>query len=98
MDFSQATGKLPSSVHDKVNGVILPNGKSFTDVSGGNYIIIANDGDSEENAVEVCVKNGTDWANDPIVQDASYLKVYGSDGTNYLEDCAELRALNQTKW
>ncbi len=98
MDFSQATGKLPSSVHGKVNGVILPNGKSFSDVSGGNYIIIANDDDSEENAVEVCVKNGTDWANDPIVQDASYLMVYGSDGTNYLEDCAELRALNQTKW
>ena len=98
MDFSQATGKLPSSVHGKVNGVILPNGKSFSDVSGGNYIIIANDGDSDANAVEVCVKNGTDWANDPIVQDASYLKVYGSDGTNYLEDCAELRALNQTKW
>ena len=98
MDFSQATGKLPSSVHGKVNGVILPNGKSFSDVSGGNYIIIANDGDSKENAVEVCVKNGTDWANDPIVQDASYLMVYGSDGTSYLEDCAELRALNQTKW
>ena len=97
MDFSQASGKLPSSVHNKVNGVILPNDKSFNDVSGGNYIIIANTGDSEENAVEVLVKNGTDWASDPMVDDASYLKVYDSDGTTYLES-EEVTALQSTKW
>ena len=97
MDFSQVDGKFPSQVHDRVNGVILPSGKSFTDVSGGNYIIIANDGDSEENAVQVCVKSGTDWASDPAVDDASYLKVYDSDGTTYLES-DEVTALRSTKW
>ena len=97
MDFSQVDGKFPSQVHNRVNGVILPSGKSFTDVSGGNYIIIANDGDSEENAVQVCVKSGTDWASDPAVDDASYLKVYDSDGTTYLES-DEVTALQSTKW
>ena len=97
MDFSQATGKLPSSVHGKVNGVILPNGKSFSDVSGGNYIVIANTGDSEPNAVEVCVKSGTSWASDPAVDDATYLKVYGSDGTTALES-DEVTALRNSKW
>jgi len=97
MDFSQATGKLPSSVHNKVNGVILPNGKSFSDVSGGNYIVIANTGDSEPNAVEVCVKSGTSWASDPAVDDATYLKVYGSDGTTALES-DEVTALRNSKW
>ena len=98
MDFSEASGNIPTQFHSNVKGVVLPSGKSFSEVTnGGNYIIIANSGDSEENAVEVCVKSGTDWANDPIVQDASHLKVYGSDGTTYLES-DEVTALQSTKW
>jgi hypothetical protein len=98
VDFSEASGAIHTQFHNNVKGVVLPSGKSFNYVTqGGSYVIIANTGDSEENAVQVCVKSGTDWASDPAVDDASYLKVYGSDGTTYLES-AEVTALQSTKW
>ena len=104
LDLSEVTdypsGNFDLSQNSSISGLILPSNADFSAINSSSvkYIIKSNTGDSEPNAVEVCVKSGTSWANDPIVQDASYLKVYGSDGTNYLEDCAELRALNQTKW
>lgn len=102
MDFSEATANIPTSVENNsyVKGIILPSSSDFSSITTGTnveYIVKAKDGSFEENAMEVMVKSGTSWANDPIIEDASYLKVYGSDGSSYLES-DDVTALKSTKW
>lgn len=105
MDFSEATENIPTDIsqHENVTSVILPEGSSLNSITLPNpkphqsdlYVIVANDGDSEH-PVDVLVKKGTAWASDPLIEDASYINVYDTDGTTYLES-DEVTALQQTK-
>ena len=103
MDFSEATANIPASVANNsyVKSIVLPGSSDFSSITTGSsveYIVKAKSGESEANALEIMVKSGTSWANDPIIEDASYLKVYGTDGSSYLENSAEVEALQSTKW
>ena len=105
MDFSEATGTLPSSIHNKVETLVLPSGKNLSEGianTASKYVVVANEGDSESNAVKVWVKNDTnnDWANDPYVQVADYVKAYTDSGeNNYVDGESEvIQALRATKW
>lgn len=101
VDFSEASGGIHTNFHNNVKGIVLPSDKSFSYVSsGGNYIVIANRGDSEANAVKVWAKNDSnnDWASDPVVLDADYIKAYtDSDGSTYVEGDV-ITNLRSSKW
>lgn len=105
MDFGQASGKLPSSIHYKVETLVLPSGKNLSEGianTASKYVVVANEGDSESNAVKVWVKSDTnnDWANDPYVQAADYVKAYTDSGeSTYVDGESEvIQVLRATKW
>ena len=66
LDLSEVTdypsGNFDLSQNSSISGLILPSNADFSAINSSSvkYIIKSNTGDSEENAVEVCVKNGTD--------------------------------------
>jgi hypothetical protein len=105
MDFAQASGKLPSSIHNKVQTLVLPSGMNLSYALGNNvpkYVVVANTGASESDAVKVWVKNDSnnDWVNDPYVQSADYVKSYTDAGeSNYLDPNSDvIQSLRNTKW
>ena len=102
VDFSEASGDIHTNFHNNVKGIVLPSDKSFSYVSsGGNYIVIANRGDSEANAVKVWAKNDSnnDWASDPVVLDADYIKAYTDSGESESTDNSDvIMNLRSSKW
>ena len=101
VDFSEASGDIHTNFHNNVKGIVLPSDKSFSYVSsGGNYIVIANRGDSEANAVKVWAKNDSnnDWASDPVVLDADYIKAYTDSGESTYVTGDVITNLRSSKW
>lgn len=101
VDFSEASGDIHTNFHNNVKGIVLPSDKSFSYVSsGGNYIVIANRGDSEANAVKVWAKNDSnnDWASDPVVLDADYIKAYTDSGESSYVEGDVITNLRSSKW
>lgn len=107
MDFSEATENIPTDIsqHENVTSVILPSTATFSSVNTGSnveYIIKADSGESQNNAVKVWVKNDSenDWANDPYVQAADYVKAYTDNSeseSSYLGGDV-ITTMQATKW
>lgn len=101
VDFSGASGNIPSDFHSNVQAIVFPNDKSFSYTSNGSkYIIIAGSGESETTAVRVWAKNDSnnDWANDPVVQAADYIKAYtDANESNYVTGDV-ITNLRASKW
>ncbi len=101
VDFSEASGDIHTNFHNNVKGIVLPRDKPFSYVSsGGNYIVIANSGDSKANAVKVWAKNDSnnDWASDPVVLDADYIKAYTDSGESTYVEGDVITNLRSSKW
>ena len=102
MDFGQCSGTLPSSIHNKVQELVLPSDKDFsTSICSGvsKSVVIANTGDQEANAVRVWVKDGSsDWINDSYVQNADYIKAYTDSGESTYVTGDVITNLRSSKW